>query len=219
MAFRPELGSHAAGHAGWLARETESLGGFVERDGETLLTEDVEHQVDVVQCELAAAGEIPGFFGENFPVEAQSVPREERVARVNHVLQVSQQGAKLGGRHPGRGRAVGISAMPELGQVLVATQECHARDAERTLPSPVACGIGQAGGFKIECQVAFGHGWWLIVLRYPQVTRWPGIHRSTSREMPQSMYQREYLASLAGPAGSTPAVRCRCPKHAAIHLW
>ena len=53
--------------------------------------------------------------------------------------------------------------MPELGQVLVATQECHARDAERTLHSPVACGIGQAGGFKIECQVAFGHGWRLIV--------------------------------------------------------
>jgi hypothetical protein len=42
----------------------------VERDGKTLLAEDVEHHVHVVQCKLAAAGKIAtsGAFLDDGPV-------------------------------------------------------------------------------------------------------------------------------------------------------
>ena len=54
------------------------------------------------------------------------------------------------------------------GEVLVAGEECHARDAKRTLTAPVAGAVAHASGFKIEGQVAFGHGSAGSGLSYPQ---------------------------------------------------
>ena len=109
--------------------------------------------------QLLTRGELPRFFGQNVPVESQSVPCQQGVALLHHLGQVTDKIGHLFGAHAAGTFVVRIPGVPRRWAFDATRLGGDARDSQGPMAhSNSGTALGENGRrFDIESQIIAIH--------------------------------------------------------------